>query len=177
MIVASGSSPHTRGARGGGCRRRDQGRIIPAYAGCTRTKTSGTSRSSDHPRIRGVHYQPSNRRLFRRGSSPHTRGAQCGSVLLIFDSGIIPAYAGCTEPRNHLRRTFQDHPRIRGVHSRAQCRACSGPGSSPHTRGAPCLQAVDNIAAWIIPAYAGCTGRSGSRLKPRRDHPRIRGVH
>ncbi len=70
---------------------------------------------------------------------------------------IIPAYAGCTFG--------------------APVPWAPGPGSSPHTRGAPYSWDRAGLSARIIPAYAGCTG--GSRPAPRQgsDHPRIRGVH
>ena len=50
-------------------------------------------------------------------------------------------------------------------------------GSSPHTRGAHAHQQRPVVARRIIPAYAGCTLARSARRSPRRDHPRIRGVH
>ena len=71
-----GSSPHTRGAptcTGGGT---DPDRIIPAYAGSTRSDALLTKGARDHPRIRGEH----NRILVPR----------------VREIRIIPAYAGST---------------------------------------------------------------------------------
>ena len=157
--ASTGSSPHTRGTRS-----------------CRSTRSTTTR---DHPRIRGEHPQwsarhhdgsriipayagntstPSRARSPRRGSSPHTRGT--------------PGEQGARFV------AFRDHPRIRGEHS-------------------------SHLIAWngfcgIIPAYAGNTktnvitafGREGSSPHTRgtqlhltssiraiRDHPRIRGEH
>ncbi len=52
-----------------------------------------------------------------------------------------------------------------------------GPGSSPHTRGAPPGGTRTPAQARIIPAYAGSTLRRRRRRVGPRDHPRIRGEH
>ena len=70
-----GSSPHTRGARRRRIRLPRRTRIIPAYAGSTRTVAGRSCRAGDHPRIRGEHVIVSFAACFQRGSSPHTRGA------------------------------------------------------------------------------------------------------
>ena len=51
----AGSSPHTRGAHARLPAREPLRRIIPAYAGSTRRRRSGSRRVGDHPRIRGEH--------------------------------------------------------------------------------------------------------------------------
>ena len=51
----TGSSPHTRGARGELARRPDDGGIIPAYAGSTQLQPLRAGDYVDHPRIRGEH--------------------------------------------------------------------------------------------------------------------------
>ena len=72
---ATGSSPHTRGARkDAGKRWRSYG-IIPAYAGSTLHCSRSAPVSGDHPRIRGEHCWDSVPLSFHFGSSPHTRGA------------------------------------------------------------------------------------------------------
>ena len=71
----AGSSPHTRGARGGAdvdARRR---RIIPAYAGSTTRAGRARPAAGDHPRIRGEHLFIHEGGRGFSGSSPHTRGA------------------------------------------------------------------------------------------------------
>ena len=53
----------------------------------------------------------------------------------------------------------------------------SGPGSSPHTRGAPTATCRGSPTWRIIPAYAGSTVVAGGSELLLRDHPRIRGEH
>ena len=53
----------------------------------------------------------------------------------------------------------------------------TGPGSSPHTRGAPSAALAQRLGRGIIPAYAGSTRPSLASPRRRRDHPRIRGEH
>ena len=52
---ALGSSPHTRGARGGFYHAHIPDRIIPAYAGSTLRNAYKLTKLEDHPRIRGEH--------------------------------------------------------------------------------------------------------------------------
>ena len=112
----AGSSPHTRGAL-----RQAHGalgfpRIIPAYAGSTRSPCRRTTGSA--------------------GSSPHTRGAQEARRPRRRESRIIPAYAGSTWRTVKLWSGKRDHPRIRGEHTTTRYNAHKVAGSSPHTRGA-----------------------------------------
>ena len=75
LVLARGSSPHTRGARFFRGVLFDASGIIPAYAGSTSRTRTMVRCHTDHPRIRGEHSS------FRigsgafPGSSPHTRGA------------------------------------------------------------------------------------------------------
>ena len=91
-----GSSPHTRGARRRYLTEHIPHRIIPAYAGSTIRRLSGSGRAADHPRIRGEHAQGGIGKLKQGGSSPHTRGARRFRPVRDRRPGIIPAYAGST---------------------------------------------------------------------------------
>ena len=91
------------------------------------------------------------------GSSPHTRGAHGGLLVLAGGAGIIPAYAGSTNFDRLLYYDTEDHPRIRGEHFFVTFRDARLLGSSPHTRGALRLGAVLRQEGRIIPAYAGST--------------------
>ena len=173
----TGSSPHTRGAHDGGWKSPNIARIIPAYAGSTGGLRRDRGVHGDHPRIRGEHQSERGKGRGRSGSSPHTRGARqpAGDGHKI--PRIIPAYAGSTSsyPTCELPRT--DHPRIRGEHASPAPPPDGGPGSSPHTRGAPSSSHTFVPHSGIIPAYAGSTA-SRKRGKPESsDHPRIRGEH
>ena len=152
-------------------------RIIPAYAGSTRTCAAGGPPARDHPRIRGEHVPAVDPCCWGAGSSPHTRGAHRVLVPRVCEIRIIPAYAGSTGPGVFDPPRGRDHPRIRGEHLNRIKNEMPAEGSSPHTRGAP--RDVPHItpSGRIIPAYAGSTG-PGVFDPPRgRDHPRIRGEH
>ena len=155
--TAAGSSPHTRGAHGSSPLEGDAGRIIPAYAGSTLSTSWG-----------GPH---------QVGSSPHTRGALDLLEILPPDDGIIPAYAGSTPTRRRRRRSWRDHPRIRGEHGAGIALSKRRVGSSPHTRGAPRPRPRRRRGDRIIPAYAGSTRARRRQCAAERDHPRIRGEH
>ena len=131
----------------------------------------------DHPRIRGEHLVTRDQTLVVGGSSPHTRGARWSWSVRRAGDGIIPAYAGSTAGSFFWRRTWSDHPRIRGEHVAEIEGEGSLVGSSPHTRGAPSGANLLGSPVRIIPAYAGSTGRAGRSTSRSSDHPRIRGEH
>ena len=131
-----GSSPHTRGAPTRTRRPDSQRRIIPAYAGSTRSTIAAESSPTDHPRIRGEHKDAYRAIARAAGSSPHTRGALSRSSHSRTGGGIIPAYAGSTRARLVGAVSRSDHPRIRGEHAHVDGMNWLMPGSSPHTRGA-----------------------------------------
>ena len=131
----------------------------------------------DHPRSRGV-YTASMRIAARCvGSSPLARGLQRTMAEAIGLGGIIPARAGftCPSPRECRRRW--DHPRSRGVYRYWRRRALRARGSSPLARGLPTRARSPHIDGRIIPARAGFTPLFLLSARPRRDHPRSRGVY
>ena len=95
-IRGGGSSPHTRGARYSSSGRGEYVRIIPAYAGSTRSIRQYPRRPKDHPRIRGEHTSRRPLSTYPCGSSPHTRGAPMPLRSRSRRPRIIPAYAGST---------------------------------------------------------------------------------
>ena len=131
-----GSSPHTRGARPVQPRPRGRTRIIPAYAGSTRSRRRLRHRRQDHPRIRGEHNGLVVFSLDPHGSSPHTRGAPPSTGASGTRNRIIPAYAGSTQGGASWIVRRRDHPRIRGEHAGDPLPDGRPWGSSPHTRGA-----------------------------------------
>ena len=155
--ASGGSSPHTRGAPSQAWPRRRPGGIIPAYAGSTGQHGSRRRRQPDHPRIRGEHSIGTLCVPKAIGSSPHTRGAREKRHIFYRHDGIIPAYAGSTQVAAKMRLVMPDHPRIRGEHPLRPLSWPCGPGSSPHTRGAPIHRRACRCSKW--------------------DHPRIRGEH
>ena len=176
-ILTNGSSPHTRGARSKSSARRGRGRIIPAYAGSTYKVEGGKKLRPDHPRIRGEHLAVARSAAASPGSSPHTRGAHWVGHPDGGGAGIIPAYAGSTPCRGCRAVCTGDHPRIRGEHLVDPLPSGHDGGSSPHTRGARLRLVEIELAAGIIPAYAGSTSGRRGMERHGRDHPRIRGEH
>ena len=92
----TGSSPRMRGTRNlaGECDG-DIG-IIPAYAGNTGNTHTSTQQDRDHPRVCGEHPVEMLAEHAAMGSSPRMRGTHHAGADGLFQSGIIPAYAGNT---------------------------------------------------------------------------------
>ena len=99
LEIVVGSSPLTRGAPSSRSICRRPSRLIPAYAGRTRSTLENRGRNRAHPRLRGAHSKPSTPPLATPGSSPLTRGAPHTYFGAISPSGLIPAYAGRTRCR------------------------------------------------------------------------------
>ena len=173
----SGSSPLARGLQGDEFAHDVEGRIIPARAGFTPRPPSRSTRDPDHPRSRGVYTSKAYTMALKTGSSPLARGLR-GPHRVGEDVGrIIPARAGFTTGTSTGPVSPRDHPRSRGVYSRAG--PLTGPcrGSSPLARGLHHRRRVQGPDRRIIPARAGFTGPPGHRAVRRRDHPRSRGVY
>ena len=111
------------------------------------------------------------------GSSPLARGARRCIRKRSRHYGIIPACAGSTATSPSTRWSRTDHPRLRGEHLCHLMWYVWGGGSSPLARGAPVRVDSEHVHAGIIPACAGSTRSSRRSLRPRRDHPRLRGEH
>ena len=77
----AGSSPLTRGLRGGAPLHREGGRIIPARAGFTVNRPCRAGPARDHPRSRGVYPPVARWPVAPCGSSPLARGLRSGEVL------------------------------------------------------------------------------------------------
>ena len=152
-----GSSPHTRGLPWAARALPPGTGIIPAHAGFTGRVTTA---------------QPAG-----CGSSPHTRGLLAVRDLCHLVIRIIPAHAGFTGRRPRRTRWAGDHPRTRGVYTRARAPRHAGAGSSPHTRGLLRHEAGRGGVAGIIPAHAGFTQPARTASARARDHPRTRGVY
>ena len=71
-------------------------RIIPAYAGSTPATRVLGKNTRDHPRVCGEHVWPIIVWVVSAGSSPRMRGAHIHGAGTVWQSGIIPAYAGST---------------------------------------------------------------------------------
>ena len=94
--VRAGSSPRMRGTLSSALFAWQFDGIIPAYAGNTRNPRKGQHQSWDHPRVCGEHFRVSCLSAVVQGSSPRMRGTPFRLGVVVFDVGIIPAYAGNT---------------------------------------------------------------------------------
>ena len=131
-------------------------RIVPARAGFTHRAADAHSRTTDHPRSRGVYKSYTIDPNGTVGSSPLARG--------------LP-----DPPLEIIRRG--DHPRSRGVYERCPAGVVADPGSSPLARGLLKREAGVPDVEGIIPARAGFTRGGAPRPGRPADHPRSRGVY
>ena len=155
--IAGGSSPLSRGIhrRRGVCVR--IGRIIPALAGNTTTRSRPGVVDEDHPRSRGEYPPPESSVRFSRGSSPLSRGIPVPGPVRRSVPRIIPALAGNTRAFSVRGWPSRDHPRSRGEYAALYGRAGAGRGSSPLSRGILLLRRSYSMKRRIIPALAGNT--------------------
>ena len=117
IFCARGSSPLARGLPSNGIFSAVKNRIIPARAGFTYDIWGVEWRGGDHPRSRGVYIIASTVDLELPGSSPLARGLLFDDHSFAFLRGIIPARAGFTVLRFHVKHCRGDHPRSRGVYA------------------------------------------------------------
>ena len=161
-MIGSGSSPRMRGTLWPLFAADRKRRIIPAYAGNTRSQRVELAWRRDHPRVCGEHSDSFLSHGHRAGSSPRMRGTREFDRLRDGCVGIIPAYAGNTLWTSVTPTLIEDHPRVCGEHIVWVCHASSYLGSSPRMRGTHRLKRRRIVIIGIIPAYAGNT----SNLSP-----------
>ena len=151
--------------------------IIPARAGFTLFPGDRIAQIADHPRSRGVYRSEDGAHRRIAGSSPLARGLLGNDPDLSNVNGIIPARAGFTVVDGGRLKVLGDHPRSRGVYAALLDEDGEPWGSSPLARGLHRLLQAGETLVGIIPARAGFTLSTRSRLRRRRDHPRSRGVY
>ena len=131
----------------------------------------------DHPRVCGEHQNVRFSDDWDGGSSPRMRGTLRRAFRKFRRLGIIPAYAGNTQPVSPCRQCNRDHPRVCGEHDPLVPSVCDVLGSSPRMRGTLGRRVVGLCLVGIIPAYAGNTTARNASTKAKRDHPRVCGEH
>ena len=170
--------PRSRGEyRGVSPRFQEWGGIIPALAGNTTLGRCYVERGQDHPRSRGEYPTTRTSAPARVGSSPLSRGIRGARRHHRRRHGIIPALAGNTRPYCRQWRRSPDHPRSRGEYIRSTNSPVRMGGSSPLSRGIPCLPPLPVMTPGIIPALAGNTGNGCPLAGRGSDHPRSRGEY
>ena len=98
--------------------------IIPARAGFTVASEFCSLRARDHPRSRGVYFNPGLDTELGQGSSPLARGLHHGPPERNQPMRIIPARAGFTYSTFSESLYDADHPRSRGVYGLTLNPAC-----------------------------------------------------
>ena len=161
-----GSPPHTQGTPNPLGTQFSSCRITPAYAGNTLENQSLWMRAWDHPRLRGEHFLLKVSHSYLSGSPPLTRGTLSCRVLVVFQFGITPAYAGNTSFAFLKTSSVWDHPRLRGEHLYHEYFYHFHQGSPPLTRGTHIAFLSFLVAFGITPAYAGNTTVHLNQVQP-----------
>ena len=174
LSARSGSSPLTRGKRGGGRLARWGGRLIPAHAGKTILAAVNGSSLTAHPRSRGENFEETSLLASCPGPSPLTRGKPQLLADGLVQARLIPAHAGKTTCRRASSVATSAHPRSRGENPILAHDGGRLDGSSPLTRGKRDLPLSESLAEGLIPAHAGKTSLPALREDPQAAHPRSR---
>ena len=157
LSARSGSSPLTRGKRGGGRLARWGGRLIPAHAGKTILAAVNGSSLTAHPRSRGENFEETSLLASCPGPSPLTRGKPQLLADGLVQARLIPAHAGKTRSAPEREPRGRAHPRSRGENLWETLPNGGRRGSSPLTRGKRKQRAARRVLRGLIPAHAGKT--------------------
>ena len=148
---------------------------IPAGAGSSGRASWYYYGLWDHPRGRGEQAGGRLGPRCGRGPSPRARGAAVHPGGEEVRGGTIPAGAGSRYALPAALVGRRDHPRGRGEQATRTAGEGSGKGPSPRARGAVPRHPPPAAHPGTIPAGAGSSSRSRSRVWPAGDHPRGRG--
>ncbi len=174
-VFALGSPPRARGtARAAGSGSAEHG-ITPACTGNSARTPAPTSRSRDHPRVRGEQDGRKGLQLPEAGSPPRARGTVRHSGPRAPVAGITPACAGNSSALWPARTRSRDHPRVRGEQRYEPVSASISFGSPPRARGTDAGGGHGIDRARITPACAGNRWSGSTTTCRHSDHPRVRG--
>jgi len=176
-LDSNGSSPRARGTLERQADELGLGRFIPAGAGNTTRRASGSVTSPVHPRGRGEHRRIEFVGSRLAGSSPRARGTQRHALRRERGRRFIPAGAGNTLLLFAAWHRTTVHPRGRGEHRPCPAPRIRSRGSSPRARGTHRRPHRRAAGARFIPAGAGNTPRRWSTPRYPSVHPRGRGEH
>ncbi len=177
VIVVRGPPPLARGTRPPLYRRLLALRTTPARAGNTRSTTTPSSSTTDHPRSRGEHPFQRGWSLVGSGPPPLARGTHNPGHWLRRDWRTTPARAGNTPSCSVRWCASSDHPRSRGEHAGRGRERGAHRGPPPLARGTRRRGQPPCGRARTTPARAGNTRRGRPGGWCRADHPRSRGEH
>ncbi len=170
-----GSSPRMRGKHRAITEHTHKAGLIPAHAGKTTLFAPVKGSEEAHPRACGENSSASSVWLGQWGSSPRMRGKLTRTSWRRISSGLIPAHAGKTGERRHMRFVGRAHPRACGENIAPALDDITVAGSSPRMRGKRHRVAFTPYASRLIPAHAGKTTRQLWEHSQVRAHPRACG--
>ena len=174
-LMASGSSPLTRGKHAAESPAGHRSGLIPTHAGKTASFTGPRERSWAHPHSRGENTYNLPNYTGDLGSSPLTRGKRVLVDPLNERTGLIPTHAGKTFRRRCRRWPDGAHPHSRGENHTSGGLSRVGQGSSPLTRGKPRPRLRSRSGERLIPTHAGKTSEVQAGNGGVRAHPHSRG--
>ena len=114
-----GSSPRGRGKRLFYGVRTGRRGLIPAWAGKTHDWRVLHGGRAAHPRVGGENHEVQAVRAVDPGSSPRGRGKRGGVQHGSWESRLIPAWAGKTNPSCQVVCGRSAHPRVGGENTRS----------------------------------------------------------
>ena len=169
------SSPRGRGKRAGPLLAGHAVRLIPAWAGKTRSTPTDPWSCQAHPRAGGENYERKTGQPITAGSSPRGRGKPPWVRLIPSRNGLIPARAGKTSTTRveHFQHTA--HPRAGGENAPSTAYPSHSPGSSPRGRGKRAASRRSHHQYRLIPARAGKTSTPTTPVRSCSAHPRAGG--
>jgi len=159
----------------GGFRSASPCRVIPAWAGNRRNRSSGACPTPGHPRVGGeqvVHRADPHDDL---GSSPRGRGTDFTTGQQSALCRVIPAWAGNSLSRITSLPASPGHPRVGGEQGGCNSPPCVETGSSPRGRGTGSRDEARITNNRVIPAWAGNRQQGESRINQQSGHPRVGG--
>ena len=175
VVVLDGSSPRGRGKHAGDRARTHPRRLIPAWAGKTRTTATAPRQWWAHPRVGGENLDATAAVDAVCGSSPRGRGKRGGTPAARVGDRLIPAWAGKTSNGARTLTPKTAHPRVGGENGSPRPSRPSEAGSSPRGRGKRAGQFHLLPPCGLIPAWAGKTPTVVVATSGMAAHPRVGG--
>ena len=149
------SPPRRRGKEEPSLEAKRIGRITPAWAGKSRSRSRRCSGGRDHPRVGGEKEKGRALTHYALGSPPRGRGKECTGDTCKPNTRITPAWAGKSAVPVVIFSIAWDHPRVGGEKWSA-VRVCRhGWGSPPRGRGKEDVLFDLRWSVRITPAWAG----------------------
>ena len=137
--------------------------------------SSGSSPTTDHPRLRGENLTLFNASFLVPGPPPPARGERRAAGVPEHTRRTTPACAGRTGSTVGGHWSPPDHPRLRGENDHLNAGHGLDDGPPPPARGERSYDYLCWADERTTPACAGRTPPSSPQGRARADHPRLRG--